>query len=101
MTRFVLLSNYHPDLECLLMKSGSILFYQGSLGSHVSEIINQIQGSTPRVEPVPMATRKCISDFLAWSSANIRNGPEMNVADCNFELKQIQYLENIPGEVLH
>jgi hypothetical protein len=34
-----------------------------------------------------MAARKCINDFLALSSANIRTGPERNVRDGNFELK--------------
>jgi hypothetical protein len=34
-----------------------------------------------------MADQKCINDFLAPSSANIRTGPEMNVGDGNFELK--------------
>jgi hypothetical protein len=34
-----------------------------------------------------MATQKCIIDFLAPSSNNIRTGPETNVGDGNFELK--------------
>jgi hypothetical protein len=34
-----------------------------------------------------MVSRKCINDFLAPSSANIRIGPETNVGDGNFELK--------------
>jgi hypothetical protein len=34
-----------------------------------------------------MASQKCINDFSASSSANIRTGPEMNVGDGNFELK--------------
>jgi hypothetical protein len=33
-----------------------------------------------------MATRKCINDFLALSSANIRTGLETNAGDGNFEL---------------
>jgi hypothetical protein len=34
-----------------------------------------------------MATRKCINDFSAPSSANVRTGPEMNITDSSFELK--------------
>jgi hypothetical protein len=36
-----------------------------------------------------MAARKCIKDFSALSSANIRTGPETNVEDGNFELKPV------------
>jgi hypothetical protein len=32
-------------------------------------------------------TQRCINDFSALSSANIKTGPEMNVRDGNFELK--------------
>jgi hypothetical protein len=40
------------------------------------------------VELVPMAAaRKCINDFSAPSSANVRTGLETNVGDGNFELK--------------
>jgi hypothetical protein len=34
-----------------------------------------------------MAGRKCINEFLALSSSNVRTGPKMNVRDGNFELK--------------
>jgi hypothetical protein len=34
-----------------------------------------------------MAGQKCINDFLAPSSSNIRTGPEMNVGDGSFEFK--------------
>jgi hypothetical protein len=34
-----------------------------------------------------MAARKCINDFSASSSVNIRTGLETNVRDGNFELK--------------
>jgi hypothetical protein len=34
-----------------------------------------------------MAARKCINDFLAPSSVNIRTALEMNVGDGKFELK--------------
>jgi hypothetical protein len=34
-----------------------------------------------------MAGRKCINDFLALSSSNVRTGSEMNVEDGSFELK--------------
>jgi hypothetical protein len=34
-----------------------------------------------------MTTRKCISDFLAPCSANIRTGLETNVRDGSFEIK--------------
>jgi hypothetical protein len=86
MTRFDLQANYHPDPESLLRKSHFRLSSTRSLGSRVQEIVDQFQGSTPQVEPVPMATRKCINDFLSPSSANIRTGPKMNVGDGNFEL---------------
>jgi hypothetical protein len=34
-----------------------------------------------------MAARKCIDDFSAPSSANVRIGLEMNIRDGSFELK--------------
>jgi hypothetical protein len=34
-----------------------------------------------------MAARRCINDFSAPSSANIRTGLEMNIGDGSFELK--------------
>jgi hypothetical protein len=34
-----------------------------------------------------MAAQKCINDFLAPSSANIRIGPETNIGDDIFKLK--------------
>jgi hypothetical protein len=34
-----------------------------------------------------MAAWKCINDFSASSSANVRTGPETNVGDGSFELK--------------
>jgi hypothetical protein len=34
-----------------------------------------------------MAARRCINDFSAPSSANVRTGLEMNIGDCSFELK--------------
>jgi hypothetical protein len=34
-----------------------------------------------------MAGRKCMNDFSAPSSSNVRTRPEMNVGDVNFELK--------------
>jgi hypothetical protein len=87
MTMFDLPVNYHPDPKSLLGKSRSRLSSSGSSRSRIREIIDQFQGSTPRVDPVPMAAQKCINDFLAPSSANNRTGPETNVRDGNFELK--------------
>jgi hypothetical protein len=87
MTGFDLSANYHPDLESLLRKSRSRLSSPGSSGSRIREIIDQFQGSTPQVEPVPMAAQNCINDFSAPSSANIRTSVEMNVGDGNFDLK--------------
>jgi hypothetical protein len=34
-----------------------------------------------------MAARKCINDFSAPSSANVRTDPEMNIEDSSFKLK--------------
>jgi hypothetical protein len=34
-----------------------------------------------------MAARRCINDFSAPSSANVRTGPETNIRDGSFELK--------------
>jgi hypothetical protein len=34
-----------------------------------------------------MAARKCINDFSALFSANVRTDPEMNIRDGSFELK--------------
>jgi hypothetical protein len=89
MTRIDLPANYHPGPKSLLRKSCSRLSSLGSLGSRIREIVDQFQGSTPQVEPVPLAAQKCNNDFLATSSANIRTGLEKNVGDSNFELKPI------------
>jgi hypothetical protein len=34
-----------------------------------------------------MAGQKCINDFLALSSSNVRIGSEMNIGDGSFKLK--------------
>jgi hypothetical protein len=34
-----------------------------------------------------MATRRCINDFTALSTTNVRTGPEMNIRDGSFKLK--------------
>jgi hypothetical protein len=34
-----------------------------------------------------MASWRCINDFSAPSSTNVRTGPEMNIKDGSFELK--------------
>jgi hypothetical protein len=87
MTRFDLPTNYHSDLESLIRKSWSRLSSPGSFRSHVWEIVNKFQGSPPPHEPALMAARKCIDDFSAPSSANVRIGLEMNIRDGSFELK--------------
>jgi hypothetical protein len=45
-----------------------------------------------------MAARRCINNFLAPSSANIRTGPEMNIRDGSFKLKSalINMLQQSP-----
>jgi hypothetical protein len=35
-----------------------------------------------------MAARRCINDFSAPSSANVRIAPETNIGDATFELKR-------------
>jgi hypothetical protein len=87
MTGFDLLANYHPDPESLIRMSRSRLSSPGSSGSHVREIVDKFQCSPPPHELALMATRRCINDFLAPSSANIRTGPETNIGDGSFELK--------------
>jgi hypothetical protein len=88
MTRFDLLANYHLNPESLIRKSRSRLSSPVSSGSHVREIVDKFQGSPPPHEPTLMAAWRCINDFSALSSANIRTGPEMNIRDDSFELKQ-------------
>jgi hypothetical protein len=87
MTGFNLLANYHLDLESLIRKSHSKLSSPGSSGSHVRDIVDKFQGSPPPHELALMGARRCINDFSAPSSANIRTGPEMNIGDGSFELK--------------
>jgi hypothetical protein len=87
MTEFNLLANYHSDQESLIRKSRSRLSSPGSSGSHVREIVDKFQGSPPPHEPTLMAARRCIDDFSAPSSANIKTGPEMNIRDGSFKLK--------------
>jgi hypothetical protein len=87
MTGFDLPANYHSDPESLIRKSRSRLSSPIYSGSHVREIVNKFQGSPLPHEPALMATQRCINDFSAPSSANIRTGPETNIGDGIFELK--------------
>jgi hypothetical protein len=87
MTRFDLSANYHLDPESLIRKSRSRLSSPGSFGSHDQGIVDKFQGSPPQHEPTLMAARRCINDFSAPSSANVRTGPEMNIRDCRFKLE--------------
>jgi hypothetical protein len=87
MTGFDLPANYHSDSESLIRKSRSRLSSPGSSGSHIREIINKFQGSPPPHEPALMAARRCINDFSALSSANIRTSLETNIRDGSFEVK--------------
>jgi hypothetical protein len=87
MTRFDLPANYHSDLESLIRMSRSSLSTPGPSGSHVRENVNKFQGSPPPNEPALMAARRCINDFSAPYSANVRSGLEMNIRDGSFELK--------------
>jgi hypothetical protein len=86
MTRFNLLANYHSDPEYLIRKSRSRISSLGSSGSHIREIVDKFQGSPPPHEPTLMAGQRCINDFSAPSSANVRTGPKTNIGDGNFEL---------------
>jgi hypothetical protein len=87
MTGFDLPANYHSDPESLIRKSQSRLSSPGSSGSHIQEIIDKFQGSPLPHEPALMAARRCINNFSAPSSANVRTGPEMNIRDDSFEFK--------------
>jgi hypothetical protein len=89
MTGFDLSANYHSDPEYMIRKSRSKFSSPGSSGSHVREIVDKFQGSPPPHEPALMAARRCINDFSAPSSANIRTGSEMNIRDGSFKLKQL------------
>jgi hypothetical protein len=87
MTGFDLPANYHSDLESLIRKSRLRLSSPGSSISHIREIADKFQGSPPPHKTALMAARRCINDFSAPYSANIRTGPEMNIEDGSFELK--------------
>jgi hypothetical protein len=84
---FDLSANYHSDPESLRQKSRSRLCSPGSSGCHDQEIVDKFQRSPPPHKPALMAARRCINDFIAPSSANVRTGPEMNIRDGSFELK--------------
>jgi hypothetical protein len=85
MTRFDLPANYHSDPESLIRKSRSRLSSPGSSGSHIREIVDKFHRSPPPHEPTLMAARRCINDFSAPSSANVRTGLKMNIRDGSFE----------------
>jgi hypothetical protein len=87
MTEFKLPVNYHSNSESLIRKSRSRLSSPGSSGSHIREIVDKFQGSPPPHKPALMAAQKCINDFSALSSANVRTGPETNIGVGSFELK--------------
>jgi hypothetical protein len=87
MTRFDLPANYHSDPESLIRKSQSRLSSPGCSGSHIRVIVDKFQGSPSPHEPALMVVRRCINDFSAPSSANVRTGPEMNIRDGSFKLK--------------
>jgi hypothetical protein len=86
MTGFDLSTNYYSDLESLIRKSRLRISSLGSSGSHVREIVDKFQRSPPSYEPALMTARRCINDFSALSSANIRTGPKTNIRDCSFKL---------------
>jgi hypothetical protein len=86
-TGFDLPANYHLDPESMIRKSRSRLSSPGSFGSHVREIVDKFQGSPLPHEPTLMAARRCINDFSAPSSANVRIDTEMNIGDGSLELK--------------
>jgi hypothetical protein len=88
MTGFDLPAMYHSDLESLIKKSCSRLSSPGSSRSYVREIVDKFQGSPQPHEPALMSARRCINDFSALSSANVRSSMEMNIRDGSFELKQ-------------
>jgi hypothetical protein len=87
MTGFDVPANYHSDPESLIRKYRSRFSSPGSTGAHVRDIVKKFQGSPLPQEPTQMAGRKCINDFSAPSSSNVRTGPEMNVGDGSFKLK--------------
>jgi hypothetical protein len=87
MTEFDISANYQSNPESLIRKSHSRLSSPRSSGSHVREIIDKFQGSPSPHEPALMAAWKCINDFSAPSSANVKTGLETNIRDGNFELK--------------
>jgi hypothetical protein len=84
MTEFDLPTNYHSDLESRIRKSRSRFSSPGSSGSHIRD---KFQGSPLPQEPAQMANRKCINDFSAPSSSNVRTGLETNARDGSFKLK--------------
>jgi hypothetical protein len=84
---FYLSIDYTSDPESLIRKSRSRLSSLGPSGSYVREIIDKFQGSPLPHEPALMATRRCINDFSALSSANFRTSLEMNIGDGSFKLK--------------
>jgi hypothetical protein len=71
----------------LIRKSRSRLSSPRSSRCHIREIVNKFQGSPPPHEPALMATRRCINDLSAPSSANVRTSLEMNIRDDSFKLK--------------
>jgi hypothetical protein len=87
MTGFNLPTNYHMDPESLIRKSHSRLSSPRSSGSHVREVVDKFQGSPPPHVPALMTARKCINNFSAPSSANVRTGPGTNIGDSSFNLK--------------
>jgi hypothetical protein len=98
MTGSDLLANYHSDPETLIRKCRSRLSSPGSSRSHVREIVTKFQGSPLPHEPALMAAQRCINDFSAPSSANIRTGLEMNIGDDSFKLQSalINMVQQIP-----
>jgi hypothetical protein len=87
MAEFDLSVNYHSDPEPLIRKSRSRLSSPGSSRSHVREIVDKFQGSPPPHKLTLMASRRCINNFSAPSSANVRTDLETNIRDGSFELK--------------
>jgi hypothetical protein len=87
MTRFNLPVNYHSDPESLIRNSRSGLSSPGSSRTHVQEIVENFRDHHPPHKPALMAARKCINDFSAPSSANVRTGPEMSIRDGSFKHK--------------
>jgi hypothetical protein len=84
---FIVLQTYHSDPEYLIKEGLLKVFFTRIFWIPRPRDCRQILGITITTQHALMAAWRCLNDFSALSSANIKTGPETNIGDGIFKLK--------------